>query len=243
MSLKGSNCSIYGKKYELDIYNIVNKCKINNNLFNEQNENDLGGCSSNNDIICKFNSINIPIEIKKINTPDWMQCSLKYDNINNKWIGSLKNKIPEMSKKIYENLISNLQLFNGQIPPFMLNDITYDEWLKVKKETNDFNDIYIDCPDNIIKNLYNEKGCMYIQISNKGLYHLGNDICNFNVPEFKCEQHLRIRIKIHTKKNNKGYCVLSVIVSCKPKNIKKIINSNYSLDNISKLPLNLIYII
>ena len=35
--------------------------------------------------------IDIPIEIKKSTSPDWMQCSLKYDNNTNKWIGSLKN--------------------------------------------------------------------------------------------------------------------------------------------------------
>jgi hypothetical protein len=243
MTLKGANCSINGKKYELDIFNIVNKCEINNNKFNEQTENELGGCSSNNDIICKLNKIIIPIEIKKINTPDWMQCSLKYDNINNKWLGSLNNKIPENCKKIYENLISNTILFNGKIPPFILNYITYDEWIKIKKETNDYNDIYINCSNDIIKKLYNEKGCKYIQISNKGLYHLGNDICNFNVPEFICDQILRIRIKVHTTKNTKGYCNLSVIVSAKPKNIKKLLNSNYSLDNISKLPINLKYVI
>ena len=75
------------------------------------------------------------------------------------------------------------------------------------------------------------------QVSEKGLYHLGNDICNFNVPEFICEQQLRIRTKIHNKKNKKGYCDLSVIVACQPKNIKDLVISNYSLDDETKLPL------
>ena len=107
------------------------------------------------------------IEIKKSNTPDWMQCSLKYDNINKKWVGSLKNKIPDASKKIFEELILEIKLFNGNIPPFMLRDITHEEWIKIKKETNDFNDTYIDCPNDTIKQLYSHKGCTYIQISNK----------------------------------------------------------------------------
>ena len=68
-----------------------------------------------------------------------------------------------------------------------------------------------------------------------------NDICNFNVPEFICEQQLRIRTKIHTRKNTKGFCKLSVINSCQPKNIKNLVKSNYSLDNTSKLPINLLY--
>jgi len=187
-------------------------------------------------------SINVPIEIKKMKTPDWMQCSLKYDCISKKWIGTLKNRIPEKSKKIFEDLISTITLFNGKIPPFMLRDITHEEWLKIKKEANDFNDVYLDCPNDTIKKLYSEKGCFYIQISDKGLYHLKNDICGFNVPEFICEQQLRVRTKIHTTKNLKGFCKLSVIISCRPKNIKHLPESNYSLDDISKLPDNLLYI-
>lgn len=242
MNKKGSICSINGKKYELEIYNILKNTELNGNIFNTQNENELGGCSSKNDIECNMNSINdISIEIKKLKTPDWMQCSLKYDDTNKKWIGSLKNKIPEASKKIFENLISNITLFNGNIPPFMLKDITHEEWIKIKKETTDFNDTYIDCPNDTIMKLYNEKGCSYIQISEKGLYHLGNDICNFKVPEFICEQQLRVRTKIHEKKNKKGFCKLSVTIACQPKNINNLINSKYSLDNKIKLPDNLHY--
>jgi hypothetical protein len=237
------NSSISGKKYELNIYNVVKNCILNNIIFNTQDIKDLAGCNNKNDIECNFIiERNIPIEIKKITSPDWMQCSLKYDNINNKWIGSLNNKIPNSSKMIFEELISSITLFNGKIPPFMINNITHDEWLNIKKETNDFNDVYIYCPNDTIKRLYNEKGCKYIQISNKGLYHLGNDICDFKVPEFICEQQLRVRTKIHTKKNSKGYCNLSVTIACQPKNIKNLNNSKYSLDDYKKLPLNLIKI-
>lgn len=237
------NSSIKGKKYELDIFNIVKNCMLNDLKFNTQDKTDLGGCNNKNDIECNFIiERNIPIEIKKSNTPDWMQCSLKFDNINNKWIGSINNKIPEYSKNIFENLIHYIKLFNGKIPPFMNNNITHNEWLKIKKETTDFNDIYINCPNDTIKKLYSEKGCKYIQISNKGLYHLGDDICDFKVPEFICEQQLRVRTKIHTKKNKKGYCNLSITIACQPKNIKDLNNSKYSLDDYNKLPINLIKI-
>lgn len=252
MISRGSQCSISGKVYELKVYNIVRKCKLNGHFFNIQKKNELGGCCSKNDIICNMicnqhfdeniTFIPIPIEIKKLKSPDWMQCSLKYDNINKKWIGVSKNKITENSKKIFEELISTVELFNGKIPPFMIKDITHEEWLKIKKKTNDFNDTYIDCPDDTIKKLYSEKGCFYIQISDKGLYHLGNDLCNFTVPEFKCQQQLRVRTKIHTKKNKRGFCKLSVTIACQPKNIKKLPYSNFSLDDQSKLPNNLEYV-
>ena len=106
-------------------------------------EEEIGGCSYKNDIECIMNSIKIPIEIKKNKTPDWMQLSLKYDNLNNKWIGSNNNKIPNNSKKIFEDIIQDTVLFNGKIPPFINNKITHEEWIKIKKETTDYNDIYI----------------------------------------------------------------------------------------------------
>jgi hypothetical protein len=236
-------CSKEGKKYEKQIYNICKKSKLNGIYFNTQNESDLAGCNSNNDIICNYiDYYNIPIEIKKMKTPDWMQCSLKYNKEKNKWIGSDKNKIPYISKTIFENLLENVTIFNEKIPPFIYKNIKHTEWINIKKETSDFNDIYIACPNDTIKKLYREKGCYYIQISEKGLYHLGKDICNFNVPEFICDQELRIRTKIHTKNNSNGYCTLSVIVACKPKNIKTLQKSKYTLDNITNLPMQLQYI-
>jgi len=238
--VKGSMCSTSGKNYEIKVYNIVKRFKLNNFLFNTQDEKELGGCGEKHDIVCNMGNVKIPIEIKKLNTPDWMQCSLKYDNQNKRWIGSSKNKIPDSSKRIFEDIILNTILFNGIVPPFITRDITHEEWLKIKKETNDFKDFYICCPPDTIKRLYSEKGCIYIQISDKGLYHLGNDVCGFNVPEFLCEQQLRVRTKIHTRKNSKGFCSLSVTLSCQPVNIKKLSNSEYSLDDISKLPKNLI---
>lgn len=242
MAERGSGCSVQGKNYERKVHSIVKMCKLNGILFNTQACDELGGCGSKNDIVCNLNTLgDIPIEIKKLKTPDWMQCSLKYDNLNNKWIGSSYNKIPENSKKIFENLVSTHTLFNGKIPPFMINDLTHEEWIKIKNETTDFKDIYLDCPNDTIQKLYYEKGCVYIQISDKGLYHLGNDLCGFNVPMFSCEQQLRVRTKIHTRKNNKGFCQLSVTVACQPKHITDLVNSLYSLDDYTKLPKNLSY--
>jgi hypothetical protein len=240
---KGSLCSINGKKYEKEIHNILKKCHIKGNLFNTQNEKDLGSCSCKNDIICNYqNMYDIGIEIKKSKTPDWMQCSIKYNKENKRWEAS-KGKNNKNCEVIFNKLINNINLYNDEIPPFMIKPITHEEWLKIKKENKKWNDIYIDIPCNTIRNLYWEKGCKYIQISDGfGLYHLGNDECNFEVPIFEIEQQLRIRTKVHLKKNKKGYCNLSVTISCKPKNIKKLIPSKYSLDNINKLPSNLIYI-
>jgi hypothetical protein len=143
---------------------------------------------------------------------------------------------------MFNNLINNINLYNGDVPPFIKKSITHEEWLKLKSETNQWKDHYIDIPSDTISRLYEAKGCKYIQISNNyGLYHLGQDICGFDVPLFNIEQRLRIRTKIHTRKNTKGFCNLSVTIACQPKNIKTLVPSKYSLDNKDKLPPNLIF--
>jgi hypothetical protein len=138
--------------------------------------------------------------------------------------------------------INGINLYDGEIPPFMEKSITHEEWVKLKTETKKWDDIYIDIPSDCISRLYRSENCSYIQISNGyGLYHLGNDICNFDVPLLDIEQRLRIRTKIHTRKNKKGFCNISVTAVCQPKDITKLNQSNYSLDDENKLPVSLIY--
>ena len=68
-----------------------------------------------------------------------MLVKIKYANIIN--IAAKEEIIPELlqsncnSKKIFECLISSVTLFNGNIPSFMLRDITHEEWIKTKNET------------------------------------------------------------------------------------------------------------
>ena len=240
---KGSQCSVSGNNYEKKIYNICKKCDINHKPFNTQKEEDLGGSSNKNDIECNFIEENdIGIEIKKSNTPDWMQCSIKYNNKIKKWGATEKGKIPIKCRELFNKLINNINLYNGENPPFIEKSITHEEWVNIKKETNTWNDKYINIPSDSISRLYQEKGCNYIQISDGyGLYYLGKDICNFGVPLFNIEQQIRIRTKIHAKKNKNGFCSLSVVVACQPKDIKKLVPSKYSLDNEDKLPPLLIY--
>jgi len=237
---KGFICSLNGNNYEKCIYNIVKNCFINNKLFNTQKENELAGSSSKNDIECNFiNEKDIGIEIKKSKTPDWMQCIINFNDKTNTWETSKKSKNPSQCSIIFTELINNINLYNGNIPPFIKKEFTYDEWIE---EKNNWNDVYIDIPSDTISRLYSAKKCKYIQISDGyGLYHLGDDICEFNVPFFEIEQQLRIRIKIHKKINIKGFCNLSVTVACQPKNIKKLNPSKYSLDNKDKLPFNLLF--
>ena len=239
VNYKMANCSRKGKEYEVKILNIIKNTFLKEKRFNIQKISELGGCSSKNDLECIGN---VGIEVKQKNTPDWMQCGLKYNKSESIWEGSKIGKIPEKSKELFNDIIKEFDIFNGKIPPFISKNITHDEWIKVKNNTNDWDDNYIDIPSDTIRKMYKNKGCYYIQISNGlGLYHTGYDIYNFDVPEFTCEQEIRIRTKIHNRKNKKGFCQLSVTAACKPKYINKIKKSKYSLDDIKKLPRNLKY--
>src|SRR3990172_4300765 len=148
---KGSQCSVSGNNYEKKIHNI---CK--------------------NDIECNFIEEKvIGIEIKKSKSPDWMQCSIKYNNTTKKWEATKKGKIPIKCRELFNKLINNINLYDGEIPPSMEKSITHEEWINIKKETNKWDDKYITIPSDSISRLYQEKGCNYIQISDGyGLYHL-----------------------------------------------------------------------
>jgi hypothetical protein len=238
-SKKGQNCSISGNNYEIAIHNIIKSTYLNNKPFNTQKIEDLGGSTSSNDLECNFNDNVIGIEVKIAKAPDWMQCSLK--RCDNKWIGSEKGKIPEKARLEFNKFIQKLTLFDGNIPPFLEKKLTHKEWKDINSASHKFDDIYIDIPDDTINKIYLAKNCKYIQISHYGLYRLADDVCNFDVPLFKVKQKLRVRIKIHQKKNSEGFCNMSVIASCLPCDISTLEPSLYSLDNIEKLPKNLKY--
>jgi hypothetical protein len=242
--MRGQSCSISGANYEKQIHDVLKKCFINGRLFNTQSENELGGSSAKNDIVCNFNSLNdIGIEAKKCNTPDWMQCSLRYNKINNQWSASNMGKNTVETQSIFNSLLQNINLFGGQIPVFLENNITHTDWKKIKSECDTWNDFYTSIPNDTIRRLYHAKGCQYIQISDGfGLYHLGEDVCNFGVPMFETEQQLRARTKIHKTENKEGFCDLSVTVACQPKNINFLPRSPYSLDDKNRLPPNLIFV-
>ena len=241
--MRGQTCSISGANYEKQIHDVLKKCFINGRPFNTQAKNQLGGSSPKNDIVCNFNSINdIGIEAKKCKTPDWMQCCLHYNKVNNQWSASNMGKNTVETQSIFNSLLPDINLFGGEFPFFLENKITHTDWKKIKDECDTWNDFYMSIPNDTIRRLYHAKGCQYIQISGGfGLYHLGEDVCKFGVPIFEPEQQLRVRTKIHKTENKEGYCKLSVTVACQPKNINFLPMSPYSLDHPSRLPPNLIF--
>ena len=240
---KGYRCALSGKKYEQKVHAILRNTCYNNRPFNTQKDSDLGCSSAGNDIECNFKSLcDIAIELKMWRTPDWMQCGIRFDKDKNQWITTGKGRIPEECRQIFRKYINGINLYGGNIPPFLERQIGYDEWIEIKTKSNNiWKDHYIDIADTTIAEMYNIKGCSYIQVSGYGLYHTGKDICDFGVPKFQIPQQIRIRTKLHRRETKNGYCDLSVMCACQPKDIRRLKHSPFSLDNIYRLPSQLVY--
>lgn len=243
---RGAGCSKEGNRYEKQVHGIVNRCLWKESLqpVNKQTTHQLGGSSNKHDLECVYGDRVVPIEVKKCKAPDWGQMSLKYDSCTRLWkISSLGTVNDNNLKQEIDNLILEYQkqtpFFNGYIPSFTIKDITHDEW-KQEKKSRCLKDIYIECPYSHIARFYAEKGCDYIQVSDYGIYHTGVDTCNLNVHFFQCNQRIRIRTKIHTRKNSKGFCKISLMLSLQP-NITTLQRSQHSLDHEDKLPHGLVY--
>ena len=247
---KGRNSHNSGRQYEIEILNILNKTTLNGNRFNIQTESEIG--KTDNDLKCNYHDIrDISIEIKKRKAPDWVQCTLQYDQSNKKWKVSQKSRLPPSCISIFNdfitNNISNDEIFRGYIPPFQFSNIMYDEWVNLKKTNPNLDDQYFtkNIPSNIISQLYSAKNCHYIQISDFGLYHLEHgDVLNLGVPPFCIKSKLRLRVKVHEKKKGpNGTAILNAIISFMPVklNTKFLQPSKYSLDDPSKLPPALVF--
>ena len=240
---RGANAVKSGNLYEKEVWNIVSNCSYTyNNMklsFNKQLETDLGGSSAKHDLLCSFfgQDNNVEIEVKRKTTPDWMQCCLYYNESTKRWQPKrTNNKIPNAAIDLYEELLETYQMenniFNGRILN-LKEDRTMERW---KEEKKDFKDIYFEIPNDFIAKLYSSKQCKYIQVSEFGLYHVGEeDFCHFNTPRFITPSLGRIRVKYHRVKKD-GNLSLSVVISACPNRIVLLKKSNISLDSIIRLP-------
>ena len=239
MPERGSQSSVSGKAYEILI---AARCAQFRSPhievpFNTQTKDELGGCSAAADIVLNWSKVgDISVEAK-CPTPDWMQ--MKLHKTDGGWIGSETCKIPAKSRLLFDSFLKGAVLFNNQVPTFLERDLTYPEWTAIKAVNKQFSDHYINCAKDTISSLYREKGCQYIQVKGKGLYHTGADVCGFGVPYFECEQRIRIRIKVHSR-NLGSVAKLSVMAAAQPVNLKSLIASPFSLDGL--MPTSLLQI-
>lgn len=225
-----------GKQYEECIASMCRSLKSMHLdvPLNTQTIDELGGCSADQDVYLNFKGVrDVGVEVKRI-TPDWMQMSIA-PNKDGKWRSSGRTKIPSASKDIFESLLPSIEMFPA--PPFLNKAVTYDEWSAVKSQ---FKDRYIEIPRDTIANAYRAKGAHYIQVLNYGLYHTGEDPCNFQVPMFECDQRLRVRCKRHGKKDASGKHVPSSVMASLCPKLTTLVKSKYSLDKQEKIPNGII---
>ena len=175
-------------------------------------------------------------------TQDAEFIQLDVHNNGETWCGPKRTKRsnPESIVERYLQEINSRteDLFYGNLPPINKTREEFDAWeknfLREKMNRNDGKNKEYSwiCNDNdFIRKNYHDKGNNYIQIRDYGLYHLGEDICKFDVPEFKPDKViLRIRCK---RRGGKGCAPSSITMSAW---ISGLMKSPYSLDNKEKLP-------
>ena len=226
---KGSRCSQSGLAYEKKIGNDSSLRKILGEKY--QSCSSPAGSTSDHDLVILYDNKRVPIEIKRP-SPDWMQVKLTYDSIRGTWsVTDSKTRNPEGCKRVFNEAIGTQSLWENRLPSFISTGIMpfANEW---KNEKTVFRDTYIPGPPETISKLYEEKGCKYIQIAEKGLFKLTpDDPFNLGVPLFHCEQQIRIRVKIHSsKRKSDGRMSLSVTAAAQPKHFSQIIPSSSTLD-------------
>jgi hypothetical protein len=203
--------------YIAKVKNISRWCNVNNSEFYNTKSSDLK---------THLNGSPILFKLKKHDVLNWERFILKYCNYN----------IPYIPNSL-ESMIDIKVLFSGRIPIFMFKNISFNYWLSIK---HNYENISLICPPHALTCIYRDHGYKYIQISEKGLYHLGDDIYNFGVPKFLCPQ--RIYFETNVIRYTDDICKVVPIISCRPTNITKLISSNFSLDSIKTLPQSIKYI-
>ena len=231
---RGSRCSVSGRRYETHVWNIVQRCADVSGWVPLAGDGArLGGGSSHaHDLQIAWRGQRVPIELKRsFKVPDWGQAILERRD-DGRWAVKKDNPVIQSALDVWQQDAGEDVLWDGRTPSFLDNDITHATWLN---EKHAFKDAYLDVDSKAIADYYADKGVAYIQVGRgAGLYHTGEDVCGFGVPEFVCEQRIRIRIKVHTRKNKAGHCRLSVTAALQPARL--LPDSPYSLDSTATLP-------
>jgi hypothetical protein len=113
-----------------------------------------------------------------------------------------------MEDEYFASLIGDHVPFRGRVPSFLRGDTSQDTWMNEKQH---FKGEYIPVGNDAVTRYYANKGSKYIYIESKGLFHTGEDPCQFGVPEFRGETRVRIRCKQHGKSPVPGSIMASLV--------------------------------
>lgn len=113
-----------------------------------------------------------------------------------------------LDDQYFSSLIGDYVPFKGEVPSFLKGDKSIEVWMI---EKGMFKGEYISVENDAVTRYYANKGSSYIYIESKGLYHTGEDPCQFGVPEFRGVTRMRIRCKQHGKSSVPGSVMASLV--------------------------------
>ena len=213
-----------------------------------------GGSSSNPDIafqyIDKYGNIQKSnIEIKtRFDGTDWGQFQMVYQDEMYCPKHTLNQDTQTfcIAQKYANILNTHKQSISLQLPS---SNLTLEQWHNYKNKCQEkangepgghdpTQDVYIPVHSNDILEYYGSKNNSYVQVKDYGLYHLGEDVCDFGVPQLALtDVELRFRIKNHGARKDKTQ-IFSLTAALRIK--KKPAKSNVSLDDVQYFPEQLI---
>jgi hypothetical protein len=150
-----------------------------------------------NDVVIVHNGQHYGIEVKSKNASEGGQKMFQF-----------RDDRLHLDDTYFKSLIGDYVPFNGKVPSFFKGDKSIETWIR---EKHLFKGEYIPVGKTAVTQYYANKGSKYIHIETKGLYHTGEDPCEFGVPLFSADTRIRIRCKQHGKSSVPGSVMASLV--------------------------------
>ena len=199
MRRSGARCIQSGRAYETVVANRLSRMAWQN-LNPEDHPIPLEVCEQTagsghgNDVSFAYRGRVIGVEVK---TKGAMEAGQRAMSLVRTEQGDHRLILPDIPENAVHRRVlpTNFVPFEGRIPSFKLADKSLETWGKEKPL---FKSHYMRLPQSTaIAEYYAQKGSSYIQLQGHGLYHTGEDPCNFGVPMLCCSLRVRVRCKQH----------------------------------------------
>ena len=158
--------------------------------------------------------VNYFVEVKNRTAPDFGQKGLIWDKSTKKWDW----REHDVVSKLYDQFGAKKYIDKNFIPRRYsvepLHKLTLSD-KKFDQKTFEKRGILL-TNLNLLYKFYARKDCYYIQIENKGLYYLLQDVANLNVPRFVPELYMRLRAKTHHSSPTYAYSFFAVMTARTP---------------------------
>ena len=196
-----------GQDYEVYINDLLEK----KNLFPLHLKNNLDG----KDSAFKHRGVIYFLELKNNVAPDFGQKGLKWSETGG-WEWTKRDEITDMY-----DLLGVIDKINKNFKPnlFTVSPTAFTAQHRIQDQKNFEKTIDLD-QKRYLHTYYARKNCYYIQVEDKGFYHLEQDIAKLGVPQFDPDLTLRLRAKVRSSLPVSNYAFWAVI-RVKQRSIRK----------------------